>query len=474
MKKSIVILLALLLVAGCSAGGGAQSGSSDELVNLPKVAVEIETIKNGDIQESKKLIGKIESASEIQVFPDIAGELITLQVNNGDQVEAGQVLAVLDGKNQKDNLQLEQKSYESAKQQLENAKLTRAQAAQRLQDAQTNEEGTSSSDLDIENLTNALEDAKTNRERLERLYEEGAVSLQDLERAKQQETQAQISLEKAQLNTGSNIEQLQLDLEKAEVGVQQSQIALDQAQLRLSQAQQNVNDTTVYAPISGVVEGLDIEVGENVSVQQPLLTVTNVSEFIISTQITAEQKRLVPLGTEVEVHSSMKDGYKAEIIYVAPTRNDIGLFDAELRFIETDNQLTTGEIVQLVFSNTLVVDEVLVPTHAIIQKGNEAYVFVANEGKAVKKDVEILSMQSEWTAVKGDLKAGEELIVNGHKLVSDGMLIMLPGEQQTSNNSSSSEKKPTDDEAVTSSDEKVDEETKKENSDDNVAAGGGN
>ncbi|WP_162037765.1 efflux RND transporter periplasmic adaptor subunit [Chengkuizengella sediminis] len=467
MKKSIGILLALLVVAGCSAGG-AQSGSPQEMVNIPKVAVEIETIKKGDIQESKKLIGNIESASEIEVFPDITGELVTLQVDNGDQVEAGQVIAVLDGKNQMDSLQLEQKSFESTKQQLENAKLTRAQAAQRLQDAQTSEEGISSTDLDLENLTIALEDAKTNRERLERLYEEGAVSLQDLERAQQQETQAEISLEKAQLNTGSNLEQLQLDLEKAEVGVQQSQISLDQAQLRLSQAERNVNDTTVYAPISGVVEGLNTEVGENVSSQQPLLTITNVSEFIITTQITAEQKKLVPLGTEVEVHSSIQDGYKAEMIYVAPTRNDIGLFDAELRFIETDNQLTTGEVVQLVFSNTLVEDEVLVPTHAIIQKGNEAYVFVANEGKAVKKDVEILSMQSEWTAVKGDLKAGEDLIVNGHKLVSDGMLLLLPDEQQTTNNDTPSEEKTTD--------EKVDDEinSEQEKSDDNAAAGGGN
>ncbi|MFS1511959.1 efflux RND transporter periplasmic adaptor subunit [Chengkuizengella sp. SCS-71B] len=474
MKKSLGILLALLVVAGCSAGGGPQSGSPQDMVNVPKVAVEIETIKNGDIQESKKLIGNIESASEIEVFPDMTGELVTLQVKNGDQVEAGQIIAILDGENQKDSLQLEQKSVESAKQQLENAKLTRAQAAQRLQDAQSSEEGNSSTDLDLENLTIALEDARTNRERLERLYEEGAVSLQDLERARQQETQAEISLKKAQLNTGSNIEQLQLDLEKAEVGVQQSQISLDQAQLRLSQAEQNVEDTTVYAPISGVVEGLNFEVRENVSTQQPLLTITNVSEFIITTQITAEQKRLVPLGTEVEVHSSMKDGYKAEMIYVAPTRNDIGLFDAELRFIETDNQLTTGEVVQLVFSNTLVEDEVVVPTHAIIQKGNDAYVFLAKEGKAIKKNVEILSMQSEWTAVKGDLKAGEDLIVNGHKLVSDGMLLLLPGEQHSNNDTPSEEK--TADEEITSSDGKIDDETNSEQgkSDDNAAAGGGN
>ncbi|MDP5274509.1 efflux RND transporter periplasmic adaptor subunit [Chengkuizengella axinellae] len=463
MKKSIVILLALLVVAGCSAAGGPQSGSSQEMANLPKVAVEIETIKNGDIQESKKLIGNIEAASEIQVFPDLTGELVDLQVENGDQVEAGQVLAILDGENQMDSLQLEQKTVESARQQLNNAILTREQAEQRLKDAQTSEEGTSSTDLDLENLTIALEDAQTNRERLERLYEEGAVSLQDLERAQQQETQAQISLEKAQLNTGSNLEQLQLDLEKAQVGVQQSQTSLDQAQLRLSQAQRNVNDTTVYAPISGVIKGLDIEVGENASTQQPLLTITNVSEFIITTQITAEQKRLVPLGTEVEVHSSVKDGYKAEVIYISPTRNDIGLFDAELRFTETDDQLTTGEVVQLVFSSTLVEDEVLVPTHAIIQKGNEAYVFLANEGKAVKKEVEILNMQSNLTAVKGDLEAGDDLIINGHKLVSDGMLILLPSEQQTS-------------EDETQPDEKVDEETnsEQEKSDDNAAAGGGN
>ncbi|MDX8362195.1 efflux RND transporter periplasmic adaptor subunit [Cytobacillus sp. IB215316] len=463
-NKVSILVAAVLLLTGCSAGSNVNGEAGTKMNNMTaiqSVAVETQSVKKGNLEAQKRLIGDVVPASVVEVVAKVSGELLSINVKNGDLVKNGQVIADIDGKSYTDGLQLDQISLANAKQQLESAIVAKEQAENRLEqvmanltkvelalsDKQANDEtSTSQIDLDLANLQQQWEDATINRERLERLYEDGAVSLQEVEQAEQREQQAEINYEKAQLNAADeqsfeqdeiNIENAKIDVasaekdvEKAAISVEQAKISVQQASTKVGQSERNIQDTVVYAPISGEVKAVNYIVGENVSPQKALLTISDVSNYMVKTQITQEQKNLLTLGKEVKVdRATESEALIAVVTFISSTRNDEGLFEVELHFKGETTNMSGGEVVQLIFTDILVENELLVPTHSIIQKGDNTYVFVVEDGKAARRDVEVLNLQSDLSAITGEVSEGDELIINGHKLVSDGMNVLLPGEE---------------------------------------------
>ena len=98
MKKSIlwiiisaVVLIVILIIVGRSRSG---KGTSVTVVNP--------IVKN--ITEIIPANGKIQPVTEVKISPDVSGEIIVLNVAEGDRVRAGQVL-----------LQIKQDQYISAR-----------------------------------------------------------------------------------------------------------------------------------------------------------------------------------------------------------------------------------------------------------------------------------------------------------------------------------------------------------------------
>jgi len=86
MKKSIlwIIISAVVLIVILIIVGRSRSGKG-----VP-VTVENPIVKN--ITEIIPANGKIQPVTEVKISPDVSGEIITLNVEEGDQVQAGQVL----------------------------------------------------------------------------------------------------------------------------------------------------------------------------------------------------------------------------------------------------------------------------------------------------------------------------------------------------------------------------------------------
>ncbi|NDI36394.1 efflux RND transporter periplasmic adaptor subunit [Chengkuizengella sediminis] len=395
------------------------------------VTVELENIEKGNLEVTQRLLGTVIQSSEVEVIPDINGEIINLLVNKGEVVEKGQIIVEFDSSSFEDSLLQEQNNLASANQQLENALISYEQAEQKLEDAKS---GTIN-ELDSSNLNSTWEDAQENVASMQRLYEEGAVSLQDLENAKDQEAQAKLAYDKDSLNNENDVESAEISLQQAHNSVDSAKISVSQAQLKLDQASENFNDTVIYAPSTGEITVLNVNIGDQVSTQASLMTITDVADMMIITKVTAEQKALLPVGKEVEVTTTSQDEpVKATITYISSVRSSDGFFDVELHLDEeTENNIQNGDIAQIILSTILVENEYLVPTNAVFLKEDSNYIFVVDMNSdmkiAMKREVEILNLQSDYTAIQVELAAGEQLIVDGQTLVFDGIPVLLPGEE---------------------------------------------
>ena len=160
------------------------------------------------VVESVTASGKIQPEVEVKMSPEVSGEIIEVNVVDGQQVREGDVL-----------VKINPDLYESA--------ITRARAA------------VNSAKAGLAQSSVALDEAKKLWARNKVLFEKGAISQQEYDAA-----QRAISV--------------------AELQEESAKYQLQSAEANLDEAYKNLKRTTIIAPIDGTVTQLDVELGERV------------------------------------------------------------------------------------------------------------------------------------------------------------------------------------------------------------------
>jgi len=84
---------------------------------------------------------------------------------------------------------------------------------------------------------------------------------------------------------------------------------------------------------------------------------------------------------------------------------------------------------KILMDQNLVEEAILVPTSAIIERAGETYVYIIRNDRAVRVDVEIIEQQTDFTAVSGDLKDGDQIVTTGQMTLSpDSKVRIVDGE----------------------------------------------
>ena len=60
-----------------------------------------------------------------------------------------------------------------------------------------------------------------------------------------------------------------------------------------------------------------------------------------------------------------------------------------------------------------------------MESGDEEYVFVVRDGKAVKVPVQVLHAQTDLTAVEAELTEGEQVVIRGQLTLTDGASVIV-------------------------------------------------
>jgi len=93
-----ICLVGLLLVVGCRGGGDGEEGGGGEGEDEAAAAVPVEValVERADLRASVAGSTTLESTTRVSVVSEIAGTLVSLDVDEGDVVEAGDRIAVVD------------------------------------------------------------------------------------------------------------------------------------------------------------------------------------------------------------------------------------------------------------------------------------------------------------------------------------------------------------------------------------------
>lgn len=186
------------------------------------IKVTAEESEKRTIIETVSASGKIQPEVEVKISADVSGEIVELPVKAGQEVKTGELLCRINPEIYISNLERMSASVSSAKANLESSK-------QRLQQA-----------------ISQFEKTEANYNRNMKLFSDKVISASEFESIK------------------SSYEVAQADVESARQGVKSAEFGVSSAEASLKEARENLNKTSIYAPVDGTISKLNVTRGERV------------------------------------------------------------------------------------------------------------------------------------------------------------------------------------------------------------------
>jgi len=359
VARALALLLLFLFFFSCRSQNKKESVKEETFAAAP---VKVFEVKRQKISEKLFYTGLIEAWKKINITPDVGGKIAKIYVQEGDRVEEGQLLAELDTK--------------AIRLQLEAAKAGLAVAEANYNDAQKN------------------------MERMERLKKENAVSDQQYEKAR-------------------------LGYEAAEAQLQQARSALNLAQHSLDVSLMKAPFSGVVASRNAEVGDVINPMMGGFSPASGVLTLMDFSRIKIAIDVSQQDFVRIKKGQAVylkvtAIPDRVFEGYVSLVNLTADPMTK--KFKVEATIDNSDLVLrpnTFGEITLEVSTHE---DALAIPQKAVLEN---KYIFVAQGDVAQRREVSLGLQNSELVEVTRGLKEGDLVIVEGNFGLEDGAKIKI-------------------------------------------------
>jgi HlyD family secretion protein len=261
--------------------------------------VETTTPKRITIVEKISASGMVQPVTEVKLSPDVAGEIIMLDVEEGDSVVLGDLLVKIRPDNYISAVQRAEASLNTQKANWQSAKsnLARAEAT--------------------------YERARLEKERNEKLFAQNVISSSEWELAQQ------------------NFKIATNDLESAKASVNAALYVVKSSQASLDDALENLRKTSMYAPISGTVSKKSVELGERVVgtsqfAGTEMLRLADLNEMEVRVDVNENDIIRISEGDtaiiDVDAYTYLEKTFKGVVTQIANTAKDKVSADAVTEF----------------------------------------------------------------------------------------------------------------------------------------------
>jgi len=374
----IILVCFVLIVSGCG------KKEVETAIEEKIVPVKVSRVIKGDIMEITTLSGEIQPILKVDVFPKVSGKVKAVEVEMGDTVRKGQVLARIDD------------SDFAA--QVKQAKAALAMARAGLEQARAN-----------------YENARENYEKYKKLYEEGAVSKQQFDSIKLQYEIARAQYEKAQGEVSST-------MKGAEAQVVQAEAALELAQSQL-------DATKITSPISGIVSMKNIEPGEMAAPAAPVFTIVDINKVVAQVDVSERIVNEIEKGqvVKVEVDAVENEVFEGRITHIAPAADPrTKKFPVKIEIDNPEMKLKGGMFARVELPTRQRDNVLKVPSYAVIDKGDEKVVFIVQGNRAFKRRVETgIKDRDGFVEVISGLTQNDKIVVEGQYSLKDRALVEI-------------------------------------------------
>lgn len=302
--------------------------ASSDVINIKVTTAAITTLEN-----TSPLTGRIAPVEEVTIIPKAMGNVTGVNVELGQKVTKGTVLFTIDN----------------------------TQAATAYNQAKA-----------------GFIDAQTNLSRMEALYKEGAVSLQQYEQAKTAYTVAKESY---------------------------------------TAAGDGMSNYTVTSPIDGYITSINVEVGSMASQTAPAATVANIDKLEIETSISEALVNKIKVGDKVDVlvSSASDKPFTGTVTALSPAPATGSLtYPMKVTLDNASAEVKPGMFAEVVITSDKTSNVIALPSSAVlIKSGKTVVATIENGNKVVFRDVVVGVDNGTLAEIKSGIKAGDTVVIEG-------------------------------------------------------------
>ncbi len=400
MKRKTIIIILVLLLFIVVLIGGKKAGWWGEQDNVTTVETQKATLST--LTQKVSATGKIQPELEIKLSSEVSGEIIELPVKEGQMVQKGDLLVRINPDIYQSVLKRSAASLETVRASLQQSEAT-------------------------------LKEAEASYQRNKQLFAKGVISKSEWEKAVSVYEVAKASRESAHFNVQS-------------------------AMASVSEAQDNLKKTVIYAPTTGTISKLNVELGERVvgTIQMSgteIMRVANLGSMEVEVDVNENDIVKVNIGAPVQivVDAYLKRIFKGSVTNIANTANATTSVDQVTNFkvkVHIDDtsysdllqgkpsgyspfrpgMTATVDILTQTKKNVVVapISAIVVKKRSEIDpntpkedadKRQEA-IFVVKDGKAILRAVNTGIQDNTHIEILSGVGEGDEIIVGSYNVIS--------------------------------------------------------
>ncbi|MEE1497705.1 MAG: efflux RND transporter periplasmic adaptor subunit [Clostridium sp.] len=385
IEAVLAVAAAVCLAVRCTAGGSTLSQVSSM------------ALAKGDVVSSLSLTGPVSGTDSADVVSNLHSEVLEIRVKEGDTVEKGQVLAVIDRTDAQKEVDVAQNAYD----------LAVSEYNESLRDTK----------IGYEKAKQDYSTASLNYERNKTLFESGAISSAEFEAVGNALSDARRAVEGYRMENGQAVPDESYELK------------VKAAQFELDQKKRDLEDTEVKSPISGTVVRVNSKVGQFADKpedEKPMFIIENLAQLEMELQISEYSVGDVSVGLPVDITADILNGktVTGTITAISPTGEEkIGsasterVVPATVSIDKADSGLIAGITARASIVTERAEDVFKVPSSAV-RTGEDGSRQIA----VLKEGTGIVHFVSVDTGVESDLET--EIIPIGEEL-TEGMTLLL-------------------------------------------------
>lgn len=219
----------------------------------------------------------------------------------------------------------------------------------------------------------------------------------------------------------------QQDLDNAVSDLAASKASLEEARARLDR-------TRILSPAHGVLNDLPVEEGEYVAPGTPVAEIVEIDTVKVVVDIPEKDIAFFSVGQQAEILADVKECEESvvgQITYISQLANpQTRSTPIEITLNNRDGLLRSGQIVRAALTRRVLDEAIMVPLLAVIPQEVGYAVYVVEDSKAERRDVQLGIIKGDRIQVLSGLDGGEMLIVAGHRFVAPGQNVNVESEKK--------------------------------------------
>jgi multidrug efflux pump subunit AcrA (membrane-fusion protein) len=413
--KKVLILIGMLILLGIVFYWAGADSEKETKASPPAaknrqrlIPVETVSVHRGILERRLHMTGSIVAEATVDVFSKVSGILERLEVDQGDRVKAHQAVALVEREEEEGELQEDRAALD----------VLRAKWAQ-METGARPEEIAQAEQL-VRQAKASWETSLDDYQRLKNLKDRGFISQQHLDEAMLKVTLSEAEHQSAR----EKLALLRKGARQEDRDALLAQIRQAEATVRL--AEMHLENTTIRAPLEGIISKRYVDRGALVGTSTPILRIVAMDRVKVIVQVVERELARLKSGAtaDINVDAYGDEVFTGTVTRISPTVDpESRTADVEVEAVNREHRLKPGMFARVDLTVERRDKALLLSKDSLLRESGSPRVFVLDGGKAALKEVTLGLEGEQYVEVVRGLQEGEEVIIAGQYELKDGMAV---------------------------------------------------